>query len=77
MNSVGPMIWIWMLLSCALAVPFVYFMCPETTGKTLEEIDTLFMLEGKRHSANAAPTLHHQIIDEKNRVEGVEQRELV
>lgn len=31
-----------MLLSCAAAVPFVYFMCPETTGKSLEEIDLLF-----------------------------------
>lgn len=31
-----------MLLSCAAGVPFVYFMCPETTGKSLEEIDLIF-----------------------------------
>lgn len=34
--------WLWFLLSCALAVPFIWFMCPETTGKSLEEIDLLF-----------------------------------
>lgn len=25
-----------------LAIPFVYFCCPETAGKNLEELDTLF-----------------------------------
>lgn len=29
LQNVGWKIWIWMLLSCAVAVPFVYFMCPE------------------------------------------------
>jgi hypothetical protein len=27
--NVGWKIWLWMLLSCAVAVPFSYFMCPE------------------------------------------------
>lgn len=27
--NVGWKIWLWMLLSCAAAVPFVYFLCPE------------------------------------------------
>lgn len=26
-------IWFWQLGSCVLAIPFVYFMCPETAGK--------------------------------------------
>jgi hypothetical protein len=42
LQNVGWKMWLWCLLSCALAVPFVYFLCPETTGKTLEEIDILF-----------------------------------
>ena len=36
-------IWFWQLGSCALAIPFVYFMCPETGGKSLEEVDLVFM----------------------------------
>jgi hypothetical protein len=41
-NAVGPKIFIWPLLCCFLAAAYVYFCCPETTGKTLEEIDALF-----------------------------------
>lgn len=41
-NAVGPKIFIWPLLCCFLAAAYVYFCCPETTGKTLEEIDVLF-----------------------------------
>ncbi|KAK4936051.1 hypothetical protein LTR10_023001 [Elasticomyces elasticus] len=41
-NAVGPKIFIWPLLCCFLAAAYVYFLCPETTGKTLEEIDELF-----------------------------------
>jgi hypothetical protein len=29
LQNVGWKIWIWMALSCALAVPFVWFCCPE------------------------------------------------
>lgn len=41
-NAVGPKIFVWPLLCCFLAAAYVYFLCPETTGKTLEEIDALF-----------------------------------
>ncbi|KAL2060149.1 hypothetical protein VTL71DRAFT_9971 [Oculimacula yallundae] len=41
-NAVGPKIFIWPLLCCFLAAAYVYSLCPETTGKTLEEIDVLF-----------------------------------
>ncbi|RFU26082.1 hypothetical protein B7463_g10251, partial [Scytalidium lignicola] len=44
-TNVGWKIWIWPLIFNAIGVAFVYFMCPETTGKTLEEIDTLFAKE--------------------------------
>lgn len=33
LENVGPLIWIWMLLSCAIAVPFVWFMCPEVRSR--------------------------------------------
>jgi hypothetical protein len=29
LNQIGPKIWIWQVLSCALTVVVVYFMCPE------------------------------------------------
>lgn len=45
LNTVGWKIWLWMLLSCVATLAFVYFMCPEMTGKSLEEIDVLFATE--------------------------------
>lgn len=62
LQNVGWKIWLWMLLSCAAAIPFVYFMCPETTGKTLEEIDLIFAKPEIRDSALAARTIrdHHR-----------------
>lgn len=45
LQTVGWKMWLWYLLSCAAAVPFVYFFCPETTGKSLEEIDFLFKVD--------------------------------
>ncbi|KAJ4109594.1 hypothetical protein NW765_004482 [Fusarium oxysporum] len=50
LQKVGWKIWIWMALSCFAAIFFVYFMCPETTGKTLEEIDVLFAKEEIKHT---------------------------
>ncbi|KAK3703559.1 hypothetical protein LTR37_014406 [Vermiconidia calcicola] len=41
-NAVGPKIFIWPLLCCFLSAAYVYYLCPETTGRTLEEIDALF-----------------------------------
>jgi len=62
LQNVGWKIWLWMLLSCAAAIPFVYFLCPETTGKTLEEIDLIFATPEIRDSALAAQTIrdHHR-----------------
>ncbi|RFU29565.1 hypothetical protein B7463_g6781, partial [Scytalidium lignicola] len=51
-TRVGPMIWIWQAISCALAVVFVWYNCPETSGKTLEEIDHIFMKNGGSGEAN-------------------------
>ena len=49
-----------MLLSCALAKPFVYYMCPETTGKSLEEIDLIFVRESVKGSALASELMAHE-----------------
>ncbi|OQV10734.1 hypothetical protein CLAIMM_14692 isoform 3 [Cladophialophora immunda] len=75
LQNVGWKIWIWMLLSCAIAVPFVYFMCPETTGKTLEEIDLIFAKPEIRDSALAARTIHDRHAEEIRNKEHVIQYE--
>lgn len=67
LQNVGWKIWLWMLLSCAAAIPFVYFLCPETTGKTLEEIDLIFAKDEIRDSAVAAGTVR----DRFNHMRGV------
>jgi hypothetical protein len=59
LQNVGWKIWLWMLLSCAAAVPFVYFMCPETTGKSLEEIDLIFAKQSVKDSALANEIIAH------------------
>ncbi|OAL03659.1 general substrate transporter [Phaeosphaeriaceae sp. SRC1lsM3a] len=53
LQNIGWKIWLWMALSCAAAIPFVWFMCPETTGKSLEEIDLIFAKNHIRQSALA------------------------
>lgn len=55
-------IWVWQLGSCVLAFPFVYFMCPETGGKTLEEVDLVFMDKAAslQHNSSPAPELEDQ-----------------
>ncbi|KAJ9663116.1 hypothetical protein H2201_005787 [Coniosporium apollinis] len=60
LQNVGWKIWLWMLLPCAAAVPFVYFMCPETTGKSLEEIDLVFAKESVKNLALANEIIAHQ-----------------
>ncbi|KAI9757652.1 MAG: hypothetical protein M4579_003377 [Chaenotheca gracillima] len=59
--SVGYKTWIWFLLFNAIAVPYVYFCCPETRGRSLEEIDLLFM-SAKMHETDAAKTLEHEFM---------------
>ncbi|KAK4053947.1 hypothetical protein OIO90_003784 [Microbotryomycetes sp. JL221] len=39
---VGPRIWIWYLVFNVLAIPFIYFLVPETARKNLEELDVLY-----------------------------------
>jgi MFS family permease len=59
LENVGWKIWIWMMLFNWIAMPFVWFMCPETTGKSLEEIDLLFAKAEVRDSILAEGIYHH------------------
>lgn len=49
--AVGPKIFIWPLVCCFWAAVYVWYYCPETTGRTLEEIDVLFAKPGPRRDA--------------------------
>ena len=42
LHTTGWKMWIWCVLSCAVAAVFVYSMFPEATGNSLEEIDLIF-----------------------------------
>lgn len=50
-SAVGPKIFIWPLICCFLAAAYVWYYCPETTGRTLEEIDVLFAKPGPYRDA--------------------------
>ncbi|KAI9711907.1 MAG: hypothetical protein M1812_007061 [Candelaria pacifica] len=57
-TKVGWKIWIWFLVFNFLSIFYVWFCCPETRGKSLEEIDLLFISDRLKGS-EAARTLGH------------------
>ncbi|KAI9775369.1 MAG: hypothetical protein M1835_005853 [Candelina submexicana] len=57
-KNVGWKVWIWFLVFNFLSIFYVWFACPETRGKSLEEIDLLFISDRLR-SSEAAKTLDH------------------
>ncbi|KAJ9633602.1 uncharacterized protein PV06_10349 [Exophiala oligosperma] len=58
-KSVGWKTWIWFLVFNFIAIPYVYFCCPETRGRTLEEIDLIFITDTLKDTT-AAKTLEHE-----------------
>ncbi|MCJ1356499.1 MAG: hypothetical protein MMC33_006494 [Icmadophila ericetorum] len=55
-KSHGWATWIWFVVFNGISVPFVYFCCPETRGRSLEEIDLVFM-QGGLGDTDAGQTL--------------------
>lgn len=45
-DNAGWRYWFWVLSGNLVAVVFVFFLCPETGGKTLEQVDNLFTAGG-------------------------------
>ncbi|CAK7200131.1 hypothetical protein SEUCBS139899_002821 [Sporothrix eucalyptigena] len=66
-QTIGWRIWIWPLVFNFVGVAFVYFMCPDPTGKTLEEVDALFVKD-----ANLVNRLPHSV-EEKSNAQEVEE----
>ena len=54
-------IWFWQLGSCVLAIFFVYFMCLETGGKTLEEVDLVFMNKEDATEQTSSPATEYDM----------------
>ncbi|KAK4569393.1 hypothetical protein LTR86_003156 [Recurvomyces mirabilis] len=44
--QIGWYFWLWVISGNVVAVIFVYLLCPETGGKTLEQVDYLFVRKG-------------------------------
>ncbi|TKA58625.1 hypothetical protein B0A55_12146, partial [Friedmanniomyces simplex] len=77
-------IFIWPLLCCFLAAAYVWFCCPESTGKTLEEMDMLFAKPAARERMEANAMVNHDrrasladSIGEKRRHSGVTRHEKI
>ncbi|OCL10213.1 general substrate transporter [Glonium stellatum] len=62
-TNVGWKTWIWFLVFNAIAGPYIYYCCPETRGRSLEEIDLIFMSERLQDTA-AAKQLEHDLVPE-------------
>lgn len=45
-DNIGWYFWLWVISGNVVAVLFVFFLCPETGGKTLEQVDYLFVNKG-------------------------------
>ncbi|KAF2650403.1 MFS transporter [Lophiostoma macrostomum CBS 122681] len=45
-DSIGWYFWLWVISGNIVAVIFVFLLCPETGGKTLEQVDYLFVNKG-------------------------------
>ena len=73
LTNIGWHFWLWVLSGNVIAVIFVYFLCPETGGKTLEQVDYPFT-----SNALAFKTVSHEDVEqnwdekaETERMEGV------
>lgn len=45
-ENVGWYFWLWVISGNVIAVIFVFLLCPETGGKTIEQVDYLFVQKG-------------------------------
>lgn len=45
-ENIGWYFWLWVIAGNVVAVVFVFLLCPETGGKTLEQVDYLFTEKG-------------------------------
>jgi MFS family permease len=45
-SNIGWYFWLWVIAGNVIAVLFVFLLCPETGGRTLEQVDYLFVQKG-------------------------------
>lgn len=77
-NIGGNYFWIWAIV-CASFIPLTYFFGVETSGRTLEQIDTLFA-EHPRILMNSVPeatsVIHQSRADEEQRFRNIGEKRL-
>ncbi|KAF2105821.1 MFS transporter [Lophiotrema nucula] len=73
-DNIGWYFWLWVIAGNIIAVIFVFLLCPETGGKTLEQVDYLFVnkgFAGLRRNFD----VNEEIMQSWKEKEGVETRE--
>lgn len=75
LTNVGWHFWLWVLSGNIVAVVFVFFLCPETGGRTLEQVDYLFSEAGFVAGLQKVNDVEQTWVETKTAQDPVEVRE--
>lgn len=75
--SIGWYFWLWVVTGNVLAVVFVFLLCPETGGRTLEEVDFLFIGRGFAGLRKEFDFSVQDMVDSKGKESGVHLTEVI
>ncbi|KAK4915782.1 hypothetical protein LTR49_016151 [Elasticomyces elasticus] len=77
-DGIGWYFWLWVISGNVVAIVFVFLLCPETGGKTLEQVDYLFVrpgFAGLRSNFDITEEDVEDAFEHKPKTNAIEQRE--
>ncbi|KAK4919572.1 hypothetical protein LTR49_012792 [Elasticomyces elasticus] len=77
-DGIGWYFWLWVISGNVVAIIFVFLLCPETGGKTLEQVDYLFVrpgFAGLRSNFDITEEDVEDAFEAKPKTNAIEQRE--